>query len=80
MIGGTGFHPYLGGGIVTGLTPASAAVTYSPSDPSPGLNCATQVQYGGAAFQFGYSRKDGYFGEAGFGGPPGVSFTCFDVW
>jgi RHS repeat-associated protein len=81
MISSSGIYPYVGGGIMFGVSPVSGAVTFSWSDPSPGWNCGVQAQAGFAA-QVGrsYGRKQESFEEFGFGWPPGFSGTCYYVW
>lgn len=74
-------YPYIGGGF---MTPGfSMAVTWGPSEPTPGLNVAgTLAPYG--AYQRGYAwGKDGsggWYSEAGGAYPPSASLTAFWVW
>ena len=84
LLGESGIYPYSGGGIVIGPFPVSGSITYSHSDPTPGLNCGVQAQ-AGYAVQVGYAYgrkggpKGGPFEEFGFGFPPGISLTCYTV-
>ncbi len=71
-------HPYLGWGLVT--PGAGGAVTWSPSDPSPGeLSVQAQVAFGGA-FAVGEPVEGGSpFYEVG-AGTPGASLTLYYTW
>ena len=75
MINNNGIYPYVGAGLTT--PPGSVAITWSPSNPSPGWNESLQGGFwvGG---QIGHS-KSGWSGEGGFV-TPGVSLTGYNVW
>jgi RHS repeat-associated protein len=80
MINGDGVFPYVGPGLTT--PGGSWAITYSPSDPSPGLNVGLQGQAGIAA-QYGYAFGNGDFWELGVGWPPGAGlwgYWVFNPW
>lgn len=78
IISSEGISPYAGGGVVS--PPGGVAVTWSPSDPTPGWNVGLQGGYWGGG-QIGYSfGEDGeLFWEGGFV-TPGLSLTGYYVW
>jgi len=77
LIGSKGIYPYSGGGIVS--PPGGIAITWSPSDPTPGWTVGAQGGYWGG-FQYGQSFGDGgsTFWEVGFV-TPGFSVTGYYV-
>jgi RHS repeat-associated protein len=78
MINKEGIYPYVGGGIVS--PPGGIAVTWSPSNPTPGWNIGFQGGYwGGGQVGYGFPKDGGKYGEIGFV-TPGVSLTPFYVW
>jgi len=88
MIGSQGVYVYAGGGIVS--PPGGVAVTWSPSDSTPGWNTGIQggvwvggqrgAAWGEGAETFSNFAESGEtFWEVGFV-TPGLSITNYYVW
>ncbi len=78
MINDTGIYPYIGGGLST--PGVSVSTTWSPNDPTPGLNVGLQGSGGGYAGQIGIDPNGNPFVEVGAGGPSGVFGGAYYVF
>lgn len=78
MINDTGIYPYVGGGLTT--PGVSVSTTWSPNNPTPGLNVGLQGSGGGYAGQIGIDANGNSFVEIGAGGPSGVFGGAYYVF
>lgn len=82
MIGSSGVHPYLGGGVMTpGISPS---INWSGSNPCPGQWSGQVALVAGISYATGadlhHIQDDFNFREVGVGWPPGISGTAYYTW